>query len=289
MNLFSSHHARPDGRPGLDTARRVTAVVAVFVMVIGAPLVVRALANDGEEDDAPTRGAVEMSDQRSFESQPGAALDDSTAARSDDADATVLQAVQRADDEVASAADATDLDPSTETASEGDEPTDTVADEVEPDRVAAQPLDVVAVLTTAYTWDERSLKVAALQQVLNAEVDGWYNPDTREAHLQALQFIGLATDQVPDVAPPGPSGEQWAALRSCESGGDYSIASSSGRYRGAYQFARTTWDSVAGRQYPSLVGVDPAAAAPAEQDAMALALYREAGHGPWPVCGRHLR
>jgi len=265
MNLFSSHHARPDGRPGLDTARRVTAVVAVFVMVIGAPLVVRALANDGEEDDAPTRGAVEMSDQRSFESQPGAALDDSTAARSDDAGATVLQAVQRADDEVASAADATDLDPSTETASEGDEPTDTVADEVEPDRVAA------------------------LQQVLNAEVDGWYNPDTREAHLQALQFIGLATDQVPDVAPPGPSGEQWAALRSCESGGDYSIASSSGRYRGAYQFARTTWDSVAGRQYPSLVGVDPAAAAPADQDAMALALYREAGHGPWPVCGRHLR
>ena len=91
------------------------------------------------------------------------------------------------------------------------------------------------------------------------------------------------------MAPPGPSGEAWAALRECESGGDYSIASSSGRYRGAYQFARTTWDSVAERHNPSLVGVDPATASPVEQDAMALALYREAGSGPWPVCGRHLR
>ncbi|MDA9293088.1 transglycosylase family protein, partial [bacterium] len=246
---------------------------------IGAPLVMRALADDGDEDGVPTQGTVEMSDQQSFESEHSAALDNSAAVRSNDAGATVLQAVQRADDEVTSEIDAIGVDSST----------DTVPDEAEPDRVAAQPLDVVAVLANSYTWDERSLKVAALQQVLNADVHGWYNPDTRDAHLQALQFIGLGSDQVPEVAPPGPSSEQWASLRSCESGGDYSIASSSGRYRGAYQFARTTWDSVAGRQYPSLVGIDPAAAAPAEQDAMALALYREAGHGPWPVCGRHLR
>lgn len=85
------------------------------------------------------------------------------------------------------------------------------------------------------------------------------------------------------------AGGGWAALRNCESGGNYGAVSGSGRYRGAYQFSRTTWDSVAARHYPHLVGVDPAAAAPADQDAMAQALYEMAGAGQWPHCGRHLR
>jgi hypothetical protein len=93
---------------------------------------------------------------------------------------------------------------------------------------------------------------------------------------------------VPDLAPPGPSVGQWAALRQCESGGDYSITSRSGKYRGAYQFDRSTWNSVAERHAPALVGVDPAHASPADQDALALALYSERGARPWPHCGRHL-
>lgn len=67
-----------------------------------------------------------------------------------------------------------------------------------------------------------------------------------------------------------------------ESGGNYSVVSRSGTYRGAYQFSRSTWDSTArhaGRL--DLVGVDPAAAAPADQDAMALDLYRWQGASPW--------
>jgi hypothetical protein len=83
-------------------------------------------------------------------------------------------------------------------------------------------------------------------------------------------------------------GGGWAALRRCESGGNYGAVSSSGTYRGAYQFSRSTWNSVASRSYPHLVGVDPAAAAPADQDAMAMALYRSSGSGPWPHCGKHL-
>jgi len=86
----------------------------------------------------------------------------------------------------------------------------------------------------------------------------------------------------------GSMGGGWAALRNCESSGNYSAVSASGRYRGAYQFARSTWDSVARSSYPHLVGVDPAAASPADQDAMALALYRSSGSSPWPHCGRHL-
>ncbi len=86
----------------------------------------------------------------------------------------------------------------------------------------------------------------------------------------------------------GSMGGGWAALRNCESSGNYAAVSASGTYRGAYQFARSTWDSVARSNHPHLVGVDPASASPADQDAMALALYRSSGSSPWPSCGRHL-
>lgn len=79
-----------------------------------------------------------------------------------------------------------------------------------------------------------------------------------------------------------------ARLRQCESGGNYSITSPGGAYRGAYQFARSTWNAVASRHYPFLVGVDPAAAAPMHQDAMARALFAMQGRSPWPVCGRRI-
>ena len=86
----------------------------------------------------------------------------------------------------------------------------------------------------------------------------------------------------------GPSEAQWAALRACESSGNYAAVSSTGAYRGAYQFSQQTWNSIASRHHPWLVGVDPAAAAPADQDAQARALYAASGPGQWPHCGRHL-
>ncbi|MEZ5142898.1 MAG: transglycosylase family protein [Acidimicrobiales bacterium] len=81
------------------------------------------------------------------------------------------------------------------------------------------------------------------------------------------------------------SDDALARLRQCESGGNYAITDPSGTYRGAYQFDRTTWNSVAGRHFPKYVGVDPAGAAPLVQDAMARALYMERGRQPWPICG----
>ena len=86
-----------------------------------------------------------------------------------------------------------------------------------------------------------------------------------------------------------PTPDQWEALRQCESGGNYSILSPGGTYRGAYQFSQGTWDGVARRNFPHLEGVDPAQASPADQDQMAYALYRERGWHPWPTCGRHLQ
>jgi hypothetical protein len=73
-----------------------------------------------------------------------------------------------------------------------------------------------------------------------------------------------------------------ACVRRRESGGNYSVVSSNGQWFGAYQMTRGTWDSTArhaGR--PDLVGVPPNLASPADQDALALDLYRWQGKAPW--------
>ncbi len=93
------------------------------------------------------------------------------------------------------------------------------------------------------------------------------------------------------VAATLPTEEQWEALRQCESSGNYRAISISpaGRYRGAYQFSRSTWDWVApkiGADY--LVGVDPAEATPVDQDRMAQALWDINGWAPWPACSKRL-
>lgn len=68
------------------------------------------------------------------------------------------------------------------------------------------------------------------------------------------------------------------SIASCESGGDPTIVSSDGSYRGKYQFSFSTWESVGGSG-------DPAAAPEAEQDYRAALLYAQSGSSPWPVCG----
>ncbi len=67
-----------------------------------------------------------------------------------------------------------------------------------------------------------------------------------------------------------------------DTAGGYGAVSGSGTYRGAYQFSQSTWNNTArhaGR--PDLVGVDPALAAPWDQDFLALDLYRWQGSAPW--------
>ncbi|HPG14682.1 MAG TPA: transglycosylase family protein [Microthrixaceae bacterium] len=78
-------------------------------------------------------------------------------------------------------------------------------------------------------------------------------------------------------APTADEAAFLARVRQCESRGNYQIVSSTGRYRGAYQFSVETWRGVGGSG-------DPAAASPAEQDARALALLRLQGKRAWPVC-----
>jgi Transglycosylase-like domain len=78
--------------------------------------------------------------------------------------------------------------------------------------------------------------------------------------------------------PAGVSMSTLESIASCESGGDPTIVSSDGSYRGKYQFSFGTWESVGGTG-------DPAAAPEKEQDYRAALLYAAAGSSPWPVCG----
>ncbi len=88
--------------------------------------------------------------------------------------------------------------------------------------------------------------------------------------------------------PAGTTEAQWHALRQCESAQNYRAISSSGRYRGAYQFSVRTWNWVAGMHYPELVAVDPIDASPPDQDKMAYKLYEINGWDPWPTCKKRL-
>lgn len=72
----------------------------------------------------------------------------------------------------------------------------------------------------------------------------------------------------------------FAALRQCESGGNYANKRNP-LYRGAYQFSYQTWANNGGYH-------DPADAPPALQDAAALALYERRGWQPWPACSKKL-
>lgn len=78
--------------------------------------------------------------------------------------------------------------------------------------------------------------------------------------------------------PEGVSQSTLDAIAACESGGDPTIVSSDGSYRGKYQFSFETWASVGGSG-------DPAAASESEQDYRAALLYAQSGSSPWPVCG----
>jgi hypothetical protein len=82
--------------------------------------------------------------------------------------------------------------------------------------------------------------------------------------------------------------DQLSRLRFCESTDNYQAVSWTGLYRGAYQFDQRTWNDVASRHFPWLIDIDPIAAEPYWQDAMARALFSERGRQPWPVCGRRL-
>jgi len=82
------------------------------------------------------------------------------------------------------------------------------------------------------------------------------------------------------TSSPAPASADLAALRDCESGGNYRANTGNG-YSGAYQFSASTWQTLGYRGRAS-------DAAPELQDEAALRLASTTGWSQWPACARQL-
>lgn len=139
--------------------------------------------------------------------------------------------------------------------------------------------------------------VAAVQAALGITADGIAGPQTRRAvrafeRRQGLpvdglidrrvrRALGVSTQTPRRAAQSADAPALLEAIALCESGGDPTAVSRDGRYRGKYQFSRSTWRSMGGSG-------DPAAAPEAEQDQRAAALLAREGTSPWPACSKQV-
>jgi hypothetical protein len=127
--------------------------------------------------------------------------------------------------------------------------------------------------------------VKRFQKRKRLEADGVVGPLTRRAlrlrPFKASSVIRRRKRSAPRGSGDGLPGLPRALVRiaECESGGDPQAVSPDGRYRGKYQFLRSTWKRSGGRT------ADPIDASEAHQDRVALKLYRAEGTSPWPSCG----
>ena len=170
---------------------------------------------------------------------------------------------------------------------------------------------LLAVATTALAADDaktggataeetqatpKKVTTRQIQKALGIKADGVMGPKTRRAikrfqkrnGLKAdgvagpatLEKLGLATptDATLNSVPTGDPATILAQIAECESGGDPTAVSPTGKYRGKYQFSQPTWEALGGTGKPD-------EAEETVQDELALALYNERGLAPWPSCG----
>ena len=168
---------------------------------------------------------------------------------------------------------------------------------------------LLAVATTAFAAGgttaatQKQVTTKQIQKALGIKADGVMGPKTRRALKRFQKAHGLKADGVAGPATlralglagttrnaslnsvPDTDAEVAAVLAEiaeCESGGDPTAVSPSGRYRGKYQFSQATWESLGGSG-------DPAEADEHVQDVYAAGLYRQRGLAPWPACSQQVR
>jgi hypothetical protein len=145
---------------------------------------------------------------------------------------------------------------------------------------------------------DRGSAVKSIQRQLGLAADGVFGPMTERAVKRFQRRHDLLADGIVGPITRGALGLKPFSARSlrragartvrvpaalrriaeCESGGNPRAVSPGGRYRGKYQFSRSTWRNLGGEG-------DPAAAPEWLQDRIALKLYRKHGTAPWPNCG----
>lgn len=123
-------------------------------------------------------------------------------------------------------------------------------------------------------------------QVTQAPVDEVVAVGTKPRPKATPKAAPAAAEPAPATGSPVTAGGDadslnWAALARCESGGNPSAVSSTGKYHGLYQFSVTTWQAVGGAGLPSDASAE-------EQTARAKMLYNRSGAGQWPHCGKNL-
>jgi Transglycosylase-like domain/Putative peptidoglycan binding domain len=143
---------------------------------------------------------------------------------------------------------------------------------------------------------DRGSAVRQVQQALGVAVDGVFGADTERAVKRFQKSKGITVDGIVGPQTRDALGLEPFARSSvkrgssdvklprilrqiaeCESGGNPQAVSPGGQYRGKYQFSLSTWHNLGGRG-------DPVDASEAEQDRIALKLYRRSGTAPWPNC-----
>ena len=136
---------------------------------------------------------------------------------------------------------------------------------------------------------DRGPAVRRIQSALGIAADGVFGAQTERAVRRFQRRKGLAADGVVGpqtrealgLAPfargsvrQGASGVRLPRglrrIAECESGGNPRAVSPGGAYRGKYQFSLATWHGLGGDG-------DPVDASEAEQDRLALKLYRRSG------------
>lgn len=128
-----------------------------------------------------------------------------------------------------------------------------------------------------------NLTQAPVDQVTN--IGTTTKPVAKRASTPSVSATGGGTPTTSGGTPATGGGDaaglNWARLAACESGGNPTIVSASGKYHGLYQFSVSTWAAVGGTGLPSQASAD-------EQTARAQMLYNRSGAGQWPHCGSRL-
>jgi len=158
------------------------------------------------------------------------------------------------------------------------------ADETVP---APAPVDDTASVAVTPTTVAQAVTVAAPATTEVPATTSTTQPAPSTTTTTSAPRVATAVTTPAPAAAPAPTVPDsalafLACIRNRESHGNYGAVSSGGTYRGAYQFSQSSWDSSAAHAGRSdLVGQLPNLVAPADQDAVAYALYQWQGAAPW--------